>query len=48
MVQDPDAIFQKLQDDFHDGQPIEVLRSYPVYSPSACHAHAPTQGALQH
>ncbi|BDA46886.1 Eukaryotic translation initiation factor 2 subunit 1 [Coccomyxa sp. Obi] len=25
MVQDPDAIFRKLQDDFNDGKPIEVL-----------------------
>lgn len=25
MVQDPDAIFQKLQDEYNDGKPIEVL-----------------------
>ncbi len=25
MVQDPDAIFRKLQDDFNEGKPIEVL-----------------------
>lgn len=25
MVQDPDVIFQKLQDDHNDGKPIEVL-----------------------
>ncbi len=25
MVQDPDAIFKKLQDDLNDGKPIDVL-----------------------
>lgn len=25
MVQDPDAVFKKLQDEYNDGKPIEVL-----------------------
>ena len=32
MVQDPDTIFQKLQDDFNEGKPVDVrpARSSPV------------------